>query len=205
MTSTASEAASYEFTTLTCIPGVIEVSMNVFVSLLYLSTVNTLITTIMVLIFFTLVVISTKGQTFNYSIYQESLRVLPKVPAIYFYKHNIYQIVYWCLDVHSGKGRGRQVIAVARTADVVVMMLDATKGDVQRCVRASVCVQFEFVWIFEGVLKWILLFFNLLRDLLEKELESVGIRLNRRKPNIYFKVLSWFYFSKKVRAMNINI
>ncbi|RVE69270.1 hypothetical protein OJAV_G00076080 [Oryzias javanicus] len=36
------------------------------------------------------------------------------------------------------------------------MMLDATKGDVQR-------------------------------ELLEKELESVGIRLNRRKPNIYFK------------------
>ncbi|KAG7505870.1 developmentally-regulated GTP-binding protein 2 [Solea senegalensis] len=56
----------------------------------------------------------------------------------------------------QGKGRGRQVIAVARTADVVIMMLDATKGDVQR-------------------------------ELLEKELESVGIRLNRRKPNIYFK------------------
>ena len=37
------------------------------------------------------------------------------------------------------------------------MMLDATKGDVQR-------------------------------NLLEKELESVGIRLNRKKPNIYFKV-----------------
>ena len=32
----------------------------------------------------------------------------------------------------SGKGRGRQVIAVARTADLVVMMLDATKGDEQR-------------------------------------------------------------------------
>lgn len=28
MTSTASEAASYEFTTLTCIPGVIEVSWS---------------------------------------------------------------------------------------------------------------------------------------------------------------------------------
>uniref|UniRef100_A0A8C9SWW4 Developmentally regulated GTP binding protein 2 n=1 Tax=Scleropages formosus TaxID=113540 RepID=A0A8C9SWW4_SCLFO len=56
----------------------------------------------------------------------------------------------------QGKGRGRQVIAVARTADVVIMMLDATKGDVQRA-------------------------------LLEKELESVGIRLNRLKPNIYFK------------------
>lgn len=57
----------------------------------------------------------------------------------------------------QGKGRGRQVIAVARTADVVMMMLDATKGDVQR-------------------------------GLLEAELEAVGIRLNKRKPNIYFKV-----------------
>jgi ribosome-interacting GTPase 1 len=28
------------------------------------------------------------------------------------------------------------------------------------------------------------------RGLLEKELESVGIRLNKRKPNIYFKVSS---------------
>lgn len=35
----------------------------------------------------------------------------------------------------AGRGRGRQVIAVARTADVVVMMLDATKGDVQRSVQ----------------------------------------------------------------------
>lgn len=34
--------------------------------------------------------------------------------------------------VSPGKGRGRQVIAVARTADVVIMMLDATKGEVQR-------------------------------------------------------------------------
>lgn len=52
---------------------------------------------------------------------------------------------------------GRQVIAVARTADLVLMMLDATKKDVHR-------------------------------ELLEKELESVGIRLNKQKPNIYFKV-----------------
>lgn len=57
----------------------------------------------------------------------------------------------------QGKGRGRQVIAVARTADLVLMMLDATKKDVHR-------------------------------ELLEKELESVGIRLNKQKPNIYFKV-----------------
>ena len=59
--------------------------------------------------------------------------------------------------VNTGKGRGRQVIAVARTADVILMMLDASKGDIQR-------------------------------RLLEKELESVGIRLNKKPPNIYFKV-----------------
>uniref|UniRef100_A0A671X248 Developmentally-regulated GTP-binding protein 2 n=1 Tax=Sparus aurata TaxID=8175 RepID=A0A671X248_SPAAU len=99
MTSTASEAASYEFTTLTCIPGVIEY----------------------------------KGANIQ----------LLDLPGI-------------IEGAAQGKGRGRQVIAVARTADVVIMMLDATKGDVQR-------------------------------ELLEKELESVGIRLNRLKPNIYFK------------------
>ena len=32
----------------------------------------------------------------------------------------------------TGKGRGRQVIAVARTADLVLMMLDATKGEIQK-------------------------------------------------------------------------
>lgn len=46
---------------------------------------------------------------------------------------------------------------MARTADLVLMMLDATKPYVHR-------------------------------QLLEKELESVGIRLNKMKPNIYFKV-----------------
>ena len=66
----------------------------------------------------------------------------------------------------QGKGRGRQVIAVARTADVVLMMLDATKGDVQR-------------------------------QLLEAELEAVGIRLNKRKPNIYFKL-------KKAGGLSFN-
>lgn len=30
--------------------------------------------------------------------------------------------------------------------------------------------------------------FFLYRQLLEKELETVGIRLNKEKPNIYFKV-----------------
>ena len=49
------------------------------------------------------------------------------------------------------------MIAVARTADLIIIMLDATKSEVQR-------------------------------ELLEKELESVGIRLNKKRPNIYFKV-----------------
>lgn len=57
----------------------------------------------------------------------------------------------------QGRGRGKQAIAVARTADLVVMLLDATKSDVQK-------------------------------ELLEKELEQVGIRLNRKRPNVYFKL-----------------
>jgi len=57
----------------------------------------------------------------------------------------------------QGKGRGRQVIAVARTSDMVMMMFEASKGEIQR-------------------------------ELLERELESVGIRLNKQKPHIYFKI-----------------
>ncbi|CAG8466139.1 3931_t:CDS:10 [Paraglomus occultum] len=56
----------------------------------------------------------------------------------------------------QGRGRGRQVVAVAKTADLIVMLLDATKSHQQRA-------------------------------LLEKELEAVGIRLNKSKPNVYFK------------------
>ncbi|KAF4800404.1 Developmentally-regulated GTP-binding protein 2 [Turdus rufiventris] len=126
MTSTASEAASYEFTTLTCIPGVIEDG-----DLQYE--------------FGAAEVPCKKLSTFH--------------PFPFQYKGANIQL----LDLPGiiegaaqGKGRGRQVIAVARTADVVIMMLDATKGEVQRA-------------------------------LLEKELESVGIRLNKSKPNIYFK------------------
>ncbi|GJQ08634.1 hypothetical protein GpartN1_g425.t1 [Galdieria partita] len=55
----------------------------------------------------------------------------------------------------QGKGRGRQVIAVARSADMILLMLDAMKAEEQRI-------------------------------LLEKELETVGIRLNKRPPNVYF-------------------
>ena len=48
------------------------------------------------------------------------------------------------------------MIAVARTADLVLMMLDSGKGEIQK-------------------------------ELLTIELEQVGIRLNKRPPNIYFK------------------
>uniref|UniRef100_K1Q0G7 GATOR complex protein NPRL3 n=1 Tax=Magallana gigas TaxID=29159 RepID=K1Q0G7_MAGGI len=99
LTSTKSECAAYEFTTLTCIPGVIE--------------------------------------------YNGAKIQLLDLPGI-------------IEGAAQGKGRGRQVIAVARTADLVVMMLDATKSKIQK-------------------------------ELLTAELESVGIRLNKRKPNIYFK------------------
>jgi len=99
VTETRSESAAYEFTTLTCIPGVI-----------------------------------------NYKGANIQLLDLPGIIE----------------GAAQGKGRGRQVIAVARTADLIIIMLDATKSEVHRL-------------------------------LLEKELEAVGIRLNKRKPNIYFK------------------
>ncbi|CAJ0941479.1 unnamed protein product, partial [Mesorhabditis belari] len=99
LTKTHSEAAGYEFTTLTCIPGVIE---------------------------------------------HEGANIqLLDLPGI-------------IEGASQGKGRGRQVIAVAKTADLILMMLDAGKSDEQR-------------------------------SLLERELEAVGIRLNKRPPNIYVK------------------
>ncbi|KAG1682583.1 Developmentally-regulated GTP-binding protein 2 [Nymphon striatum] len=101
LTSTHSESASYEFTTLTCIPGVIE----------------------------------HKGANIQ----------LLDLPGI------IEGASQGC------KGRGRQVISVARTADLVIIMLDATKGEKQK-------------------------------ELLIQELETVGIRLNSCKPDIYFKI-----------------
>jgi small GTP-binding protein len=100
VTKTQSEAASYEFTTLTCIPGVID--------------------------------------------YKDSKIQLLDLPGI-------------IEGASKGKGRGRQVIGVARTSDMIVMMLDASKGEMQK-------------------------------QLLTKELEAVGIRINQRPPNISIKV-----------------
>ncbi|GBG89772.1 hypothetical protein CBR_g49625 [Chara braunii] len=99
LTGTRSEAAAYEFTTLTCIPGIIH--------------------------------------------YNDAKIQLLDLPGI-------------IEGAAEGKGRGRQVIAVSKSSDLVLMVLDASKGDNHR-------------------------------QILTRELESVGLRLNKRPPQIYFK------------------
>lgn len=100
ITKTKSEVASYAFTTLTSVPGVLE--------------------------------------------YQGAEIQIVDLPGI-------------INGAAQNVGRGRQVVSTAKTADLILIVLDATKGPDQR-------------------------------EILEKELESVGIRLNKEKPNIYFKV-----------------
>ncbi|OMH80184.1 Developmentally-regulated GTP-binding protein 2, partial [Zancudomyces culisetae] len=100
LTGTTSEVASYEFTTLTCIPGKF--------------------------------------------MYQGANIQILDLPGI-------------IQGASEGKGRGKQVISTARTSDMILMMLDSTKSHAQRAQ-------------------------------LEKELEAVGIRLNRKIPDIYYKV-----------------
>lgn len=96
LTGVESEVAAYEFTTLTCIPGVIY--------------------------------------------YNDAKIQLLDLPGI-------------IMGAAQGKGRGRQVIATARSSDMIIMVLDATKDDAQR-------------------------------QMLTKELEDVGIRLNKYHPKI---------------------
>ncbi|MBT6878621.1 MAG: GTP-binding protein, partial [Gammaproteobacteria bacterium] len=57
-----------------------------------------------------------------------------------------------------GKGRGREVVAVAKTSDVILMVLDAAKEGTTKNHRA----------------------------ILERELRLVGLRLNEDPPNISF-------------------
>lgn len=64
---------------------------------------------------------------------------------------------YRCLTT----GRGRQVIAVCKSADLLLMVLDASKPTGHK-------------------------------EILTRELEAVGIRLNRDPPNIYFKCACCF-------------
>eukprot|EP00877_Chromochloris_zofingiensis_P005306 jgi/Chrzof1/14777/Cz09g15230.t1 len=109
LTGTDSEAAAYEFTTLTCIPGVIH--------------------------------------------YNDAKIQLLDLPGI-------------IEGAAEGKGRGRQVIAVCKSADLLLMVLDATKP-----------------WYH--------------KEILTRELESVGMRLNRSPPHIYFK-------KRKTGGVSIN-
>jgi uncharacterized protein len=98
LTTTESEAADYEFTTLTCIPGVL-----------------------------------------NYKGSKIQVLDLPGIIE----------------GAAHGAGRGKEVIAVARSADAILIVLDAGK---------------------EGL--------NRHREILEQELETVGIRLNQRPPDV---------------------
>lgn len=99
LTGTTSEAAAYEFTTLTTVPGTMDIN-------------------------------------------GAKLQILD-LPGI-------------IEGAKDGKGRGRQVIAVARTCNMIFMVLDVCKPLVDKAK-------------------------------LEKELYGVGIRLNKRPPNISVK------------------
>ena len=100
-TTSKSEAAAYEFTTLTCIPGIVH--------------------------------------------HRDTRIQLLDLPGI-------------IEGASEGKGRGRQVIAVARSCDLILLVVDAASGKADRQ-----------------------------RELLEHELEVVGLRLNQRPPNVFFK------------------
>lgn len=100
LTATESEAAAYEFTTLTCIPGTMK--------------------------------------------YKGSKVQVLDLPGI-------------IEGAAHGKGRGKEVIACARSCDAILIVLDAGK---------------------EGL--------NRHREILEKELETVGIRLNKTPPDVTF-------------------
>ncbi|KAL0319429.1 UNVERIFIED_CONTAM: Developmentally-regulated G-protein 2 [Sesamum angustifolium] len=133
LTGTHSEAASYEFTTLTCIPGIIH--------------------------------------------YKDTKIQLLDLPGI-------------IEGASEGKGRGRQVIAVAKSSDIVLMVLDASKTlqyDVMVTLPISMPISANSSFSFYVAGDFVTLESEGHRQILTRELEAVGLRLNKRPPQIYFK------------------
>jgi len=118
LTPTKSLAAAYEFTTLTCIPGVIH--------------------------------------------YKDTKIQLLDLPGI-------------IEGAAHGRGRGRQVIAVAKSSDLILMVLDAAKGEDQK-------------------------------KKLSRELEMVGLRLNKTPPDVNFVVTKTggLRFNSTVRLTHLD-
>ena len=84
----------------------------------------------------------------------------------------------------QGKGRGREVIACAKSADLVLMVLDAG-GAQDKPGQIS---------------------FSSHRAILERELESVGLRLNKEPPNVYYraKKAGGFRFNSTVELTKLG-
>lgn len=121
LTGTTSEAAAYEFTTLTTVPGTMDV-------------------------------------------HGAKLQILD-LPGI-------------IEGAKDGKGRGRQVIAVARTCNLIFIVLDVCKPLVSTIATYSHGINQTLTSSSSPPI--------LQKDkaVLEKELEGVGIRLNKEPPNI---------------------
>ena len=106
ITKTESAQASYEFTTLTCIPGVIE-HKGSNIQLLDLPGII-------------------EGNCYNCYLMNYKRHFL-----LFIFNNGHYTFLN-ILGASQGKGRGRQVIAVARTADLILMVLDATKKEIHK-------------------------------------------------------------------------
>lgn len=129
----------------------------------------------------------------------------------------------------EGKGRGKQVINVARTSDLILMMLDAGKGEVQKhLLQNELEVRFflslalaassnRFVLYFVSALSWVLLAFHLvsihvplrhppLYMLSGRTHQQVGIRLNQKRPNLNVvqKAIGGIKFNATVPLTHLN-
>ena len=136
LTGTESAAASYEFTTLTC------------TSLCFQTPPEGLF----------LAVSRFTGRTLPLFVHVPAPAGIPGNIHVRGTKIQLLDLPGIIEGAAHGKGRGRQVIAVAKSSDLVLMVLDAGKEEEKNH-----------------------------RAILEAELEMVGLRLNQEPPNIYFK------------------